>query len=313
MSNRHEHKHEHKHEHGHSHHHHEVTEDTLKGRAFLLGIILNTLFVAGEFGAGFLFNSMGLLADAGHNLGDVSGLLISLSAFLLARKKYTRHFTYGYRKGTIWATLFNAVILLAAAGIIVAECIRKFIHPEPVGGFPIIITAGLGIIVNGLTVLVFARGKEEDLNVKGAYLHMLADALVSAGVVISGILIMCTGWSIIDPVIGIVIALVILFSTWGLLRDSIRLGMDGVPPGLSAEKIRDHLQKHGEVQAVHHLHIWPISTTENAMTAHIVLKSPEKLEEVRAALRSELSVHGIGHATLEFETCVTECADKNMA
>ena len=296
--------------HHHDHHHaHEISADSLKGRAFLFGIVLNTLFVIGEFTAGFLFHSMGLLADAGHNLGDVSGLLISLAAFLLARKQYSRNYTYGFRKGTIWAALLNAAILLVAVGAIVMECIRKFLSPEPVGGWPIIITAGIGIVVNGLTVLFFHREKEHDLNVKGAYLHMLADTMVSAGVVLSGILILWTGWKIVDPLIGLVIAVVILFSTWGLLKESVRLAMDGVPEGIHLKTIQEHLLADPNVEAVHHIHIWPISTTENALTAHVVLRDLRKLEETRDHLRSELAEHGIGHATLEFESLQTVCPD----
>ncbi len=300
----------HAHEHHHGHHRHGVTAEAVKGRAFLLGITLNSVFVAGEFTAGFLFNSMGLLADAGHNLGDVSGLLISLCAFLLAQKHYSRNYTYGFRKGTIWASLINAAILLTAVGAIITECVRKFLSPEPVGGLPIIITAGIGIVINGLTVFLFAREKEHDLNVKGAYLHMLADTLVSAGVVLSGVLILWTGWSMLDPVIGLVIAAVILVSTWGLLKESIRLVMDGVPSGIDAEKIRAHLLTQENVKAVHHLHIWGVSTTENAMTAHIVLHDLSRIELARTALRHELAEHGIGHATLEFESESTCCPDK---
>ena len=206
------------HTHHHHHHHQALSADSIKGRAFLFGIVLNTLFVIGEFTAGFFFNSMGLLADAGHNLGDVSGLLISLAAFLLAKKRYLPNYTYGLRKGTIWASLLNAAILLVAVGAIVTECIRKFFSPEEVGGWPIILTAGIGVIINGLTVFFFQREKEHDLNIKGAYLHMLADTLVSIGVVLSGILILWTGWNIVDPMIGLVIAVVILFSTLGLLK-----------------------------------------------------------------------------------------------
>ena len=298
------------HEHHHHHHHHELSADAVKGRAFLFGIVLNTLFVIGEFTAGFLFNSMGLLADAGHNLGDVSGLLISLVAFLLAKKRYLPNYTYGLRKGTIWASLLNAAILLVAVGAIVTECIRKFLSPEEVGGWPIIITAGIGVVINGLTVFFFQREKEHDLNVKGAYLHMLADTLVSVGVVLSGILILWTGWNIVDPLIGLVIAVVILFSTWGLLKESVRLAMDGVPAGIHVETIREHLLEEPNVEAIHHLHIWPISTTENALTAHVVLRDVRKWEETRKRLHEELSEHGIGHATLETESPTTQCPDK---
>ncbi len=299
----------HKHGHGHHHHHHEVTQENAKGRAFLLGIILNTVFVIGEFIAGFLCNSMGLLADAGHNLGDVSGLLISLAAFLLAKKKHMKNFTYGLRKGTIWASLFNSAILLAAASMIIAECIRKIIHPEPVGGLPIILVASIGIVINGLTVFLFAREKEHDLNVKGAYLHMLADTLVSVGVVVSGLLILWTGWNMLDLLIGLVIAAVILFSGRGLLKESICLAMDGVPAGIKVETIRKHLLENPGVKEVHHLHIWSVSTTENAMTAHVVLHDLHTLEQIKSELKKELAEHGIRHSTLEFESGTVPCPE----
>lgn len=298
------------HESHHHPHHHELSAEALKGRAFLFGIALNTLFVIGEFTAGLFFNSMGLLADAGHNLGDVSGLLISLAAFLLARKRYLPHYTYGLRKGTIWASLLNAAILLFAVGAIVTECIRKFLSPEAVGGWPIIITAGIGVVVNGMTAFCFIREKEHDLNVKGAYLHMLADTMVSVGVVLSGILILCTGWSLVDPIIGLIIAVVILISTWGLLKESVRLAMDGVPAGIQVDTIQAHLLEDANVQSVHHLHIWPISTTENALTAHIVLSNLQELDATRERLHAGLMKHGINHATLEFESSQTRCPDK---
>lgn len=297
-------------DHEHHHHHHELSADAVKGRAFLFGIVLNTLFVIGEFAAGFLFQSMGLLADAGHNLGDVSGLLISLAAFLLARKRYCQNYTYGFRKSTIWASLLNAAILLIAVGVIMTECIRKFLSPAEVGGWPIIITAGIGVVINGLTAFLFLREKEHDLNVKGAYLHMLADTLVSVGVVLSGVLILWTGWNIVDPLIGLVIAVVILFSTWGLLKESVRLAMDGVPEGIQVDVIREHLQEDPNVKAIHHLHIWPISTTENALTAHVVLNDLQQLDATGVRLHEELAEHGISHATLEFESPAAHCPDK---
>lgn len=297
-------------DHEHHHHHHELSADAVKGRAFLFGIVLNTLFVIGEFAAGFLFQSMGLLADAGHNLGDVSGLLISLAAFLLARKRHCQNYTYGFRKSTIWASLLNAAILLVAVGVIMTECIRKFLSPAEVGGWPIIITAGIGVVINGLTAFLFIREKEHDLNVKGAYLHMLADTLVSVGVVLSGVLILWTGWNIVDPLIGLVIAVMILFSTWGLLKESVRLAMDGVPEGIQVDVIREHLQEDPNVKAIHHLHIWPISTTENALTAHVVLNDLQQLDATGVRLHEELAEHGISHATLEFESPAAHCPDK---
>ena len=251
-----------------------------------------------------------LSADAGHNLGDVSGLLISLAAFLLARKRHCQNYTYGFRKSTIWASLLNAAILLVAVGVIMTECIRKFLSPAEVGGWPIIITAGIGVVINGLTAFLFLREKEHDLNVKGAYLHMLADTLVSVGVVLSGVLILWTGWNIVDPLIGLVIAVVILFSTWGLLKESVRLAMDGVPEGIQVDVIREHLQEDPNVKAIHHLHIWPISTTENALTAHVVLNDLQQLDATGVRLHEELAEHGISHATLEFESPAAHCPDK---
>ncbi len=295
-------------EHGHHHHHHaELPASADMGKRYLFGIILNAAFVMVEFGAGLWYGSMGLLADAGHNLGDVGSLLIAMIAFWLARKSRTENFTYGFRKATIHASLINAVILLVAVGAIVVECVRKLLNPEEVGGLPIIITAGVGIIVNGLTVLLFRRDGERDLNARGAYLHMLADTLVSIGVVISGIVIWCTGWTVCDPIIGLVIAAVILASGWGLMKESLRLSLDGIPAGIDLEEIRREVLENGNVAGIHHLHIWPISTTENAMTAHVVLRDLTELENTKQAIRAELLEHGIGHSTLEFEAIGTQC------
>ncbi len=303
----------HHHHHHHDHHNHEVTADTVKERMFLLGILLNTLYVAGEFTAGIIYSSMGLLADAGHNLGDVSGLLISLAAFLLAKKRFFRNYTYGLRKGTVWASLVNALILLVTVGIITGECIRKIISPVQIEGYPVIITAGAGIVINGLTVFLFAKGRKHDLNVKGAYLHMLADTLVSAGVAVSGLVILWTGWRMADPLAGFAVAMVILFSTYGLLKESFRLAMDGVPGTIDQDEIRRHMLNHDNICDIHHVHIWAISTTENAITAHAVLNDLTRLEECRNFLRRELAGHGITHATFEFESPETRCPDNTAS
>ena len=301
--------------HNHSHHAHFAAQDGSNsensgtGRAFLIGIILNTVYVAAEFFAGFVYDSMGLLADAGHNLSDVGGLLLSMTAFILARRRHAKNYTYGFRKATILASLANAVILFVAVGAIAFECIQKFRHPAEIGGLPIIVTAGIGIIINGATVVILNRGKKGDLNVRGAYLHMLADTLVSVGVVVSGAAIMWTGISVIDPIVGLIIAAVILASAWGLLRESIRLSLDGIPEGVDVDEIVRHLEDDENVAAVHHVHVWPISTTENALTAHIVLKNLSELEPTRNRLREELREHGVPHSTLEFETSATDCPD----
>jgi len=296
-----------------THHHHDhsalMPSDRHMGRALVIGIVLNAGFVLAEFTAGIVYDSMGLLADAGHNLSDVGGLLLSLIAFLLAQRQRTKYYSYGFRKATVLAALINATILFVAVAVIIFECLERIRQPVAIGGWPLIITAGIGIVVNGLTVLLFHRGKDRDLNIKSAYLHMLADTLVSVGVVLSGGLILWTGLTIIDPVVGLLVATVILFSAVRLMRESFRLAMDGVPTGLDAELIRVQMQSIENVKAVHHIHIWPISTTENALTAHVVLQAISAMEVTKLALRQELRQRGIAHTTLEFEEESTTCTD----
>ena len=296
--------------HGHHHHHHHQSQYSGNmGLAFTVGIILNILFVAVEFIVGKWYNSMGLLADAGHNLSDVGNLAISMAAFLLAKKRYSATFTYGFRKSTILASLLNALILFAAVVFIIVECIEKFRHPQTVGGMAIMLTAGIGILINGGTVLFFQRDKEHDVNVKGAYLHMLADTLISAGVVISGVIIYFTNWTIIDPIVGMVIAGVIIVSSYPLLTESLRLVLDGIPSAVQAPELLNQLRHHNNVSDIHHCHIWAISTTENALTAHVVLKDFAALEQTRAELHAESAEHGVTHATFEFEH--RPCASSN--
>ena len=214
------------------HHHHEHSHRlTSLNKAFIIGIALNITFVIVEFGVGFYYNSLGLLSDAGHNLGDVASLVLAMLAFRLEKVHPNSRYTYGYKKSTILVSLLNAVILLIAVGIIIAESIDKLFHPVSVDGSAIAWTAGVGVVINALTAWLFMKDKDKDLNVKGAYLHMAADTLVSVGVVASGIIITYTGWSIIDPIIGLGIAVIIIVSTWGLLHDSLRLSLDGVPVG----------------------------------------------------------------------------------
>ena len=291
----------------HDHHSHTAPTEN-KGVMFTLGILLNIGFVLAEFAMGIYFSSMGLLSDAGHNLSDVGSLALSMVAFLLAQRQVSTNFTYGYRKATIHASLLNALILLVAVGGIGVECIQKLRHPTRVDGLPIIITAGVGILVNGATTLLFLKDKDKDLNVKGAYLHMLADTLVSVGVVISGIIIMFTGWAVLDPIIGLAIAIVILIAGWGMLTESLRLALDGIPGNIDMPEIQEHILANDNVEDIHHLHIWPISTTMNALTAHIVLKDINGLETTKTQLRSMLAKHGIAHSTFEIELSGTECA-----
>lgn len=293
--------HEHSHQHSHA-----INAESLN-KAFIIGIVLNLAFVVIEFVAGFWFDSLALLSDAGHNLSDVVSLVLALLAFRLAKVKANERYTYGYKKSTILVSLLNAVILLVAVGAIVIESIHKLNNPAVVPGGAIAWVAGVGVLINAFTAFLFMKDKEKDLNVKGAYLHMAADALVSVGVLVAGIVISRTGWYIIDPIIGLIVAVVILISTWNLLHDSLRLTLDGVPTSIDSQKVVKAIRALPGVDDVHHIHIWAISTTENALTAHIVLKQPEGMQEVKHLIRHRLEDFGIGHATLEFEVPGEHC------
>lgn len=291
----------------HSHQHsHAINAESLN-KAFIIGIVLNLAFVVIEFAAGFWFDSLALLSDAGHNLSDVVSLVLALLAFRLAKVKANERYTYGYKKSTILVSLLNAVILLVAVGAIVIESIHKLSNPAVVPGGAIAWVAGVGVLINAFTAFLFMKDKEKDLNVKGAYLHMAADALVSVGVLVAGIVISRTGWYIIDPIIGLIVAVVILISTWNLLHDSLRLTLDGVPTSIDSQKVVKAIRALPGVDDVHHIHIWAISTTENALTAHIFLKQPEGMQEVKHLIRHRLEDFGIGHATLEFEVPGEHC------
>lgn len=288
---------------GHPHNHsHAGTLDHLN-RAFVLGIALNVVYVAVELVAGLILNSVSLISDAGHNLSDVVSLILALLAFRLAQVKPNQKYTYGYKKSTVLVSLLNACILLVAVGIIFWESIQKIRDPHPVEGGAIAWVAGVGIIINAFTAWLFMKDRKRDLNVKGAFLHMAADALVSLGVVVSGIVISLTGWYIIDPIIGMVIAVVILVSTARLLLDSVRLSIDGVPVGIiPPDQVRSRVMECvPQVKDMHHIHIWAISTTENALTAHVAVASPSEEGTVKEAVKHELCELGITHSTLEFE------------
>ncbi len=293
--------------HEHSHQHSHAINAKSLNKAFIIGIVLNLAFVVIEFAAGFWFDSLALLSDAGHNLSDVVSLVLALLAFRLAKVKANERYTYGYKKSTILVSLLNAVILLVAVGAIVIESIHKLNNPAVVPGGAIAWVAGVGVLINAFTAFLFMKDKEKDLNVKGAYLHMAADALVSVGVLVAGIVISRTGWYIIDPIIGLIVAVVILISTWNLLHDSLRLTLDGVPTSIDSQKVVKAIRALPGVDDVHHIHIWAISTTENALTAHIVLKQPEGMQEVKHLIRHRLEDFGIGHATLEFEVPGEHC------
>lgn len=293
---------------GHDHAHHDHSVSSLN-KAFLLGIALNVAFVAVEFTVGIYYGSMGLLSDAGHNLSDVAGLLLAMLAFRLAQAHATPHYTYGYKKSTVLISLLNSMILLVAVGVIVAESVGRMLHPAPVEGGAIAWTAGIGVLINGFTAWLFLKDKDRDLNVKGAYLHMAADALVSVGVLVSGLVISWTGWTLIDPIVGLVVAVIIVASVWSLTRDSLRLSLDGVPSGIRIEDLERTMASVPGVEAVHHIHVWAISTTENALTAHVVLADPGRPEPVKRQLKALLEEAGIHHATLEFESPAEHCCD----
>lgn len=301
------------HHHHHHHHTHVSPSDSRQQKIYLFAIILNLLFVFAEAGIGLFGNSLGLLADAGHNLGDVFSLLLALIAVRLAATHGTKRFTYGYRKSSILIAFLNAIILLVAVGGIVVESIDKIRdffavngQQPTVNGELITWTAAIGILINGFTAWMLSRG-QHDINSRGAYLHMLADTLVSVGVVISGIIITYTGWSLIDPIISLVIAAVILISTWNLLMESGRMSIDAVPEGTNPDEIHSLISDVDGVSDVHHLHIWAISTSEVALTAHVVIEDKNTMESTVEEIKSLLSSHGISHSTIEIETPLSHC------
>ncbi len=297
-------------EHHHHHHHHYEVESEQSGQILMVGIVLNLLFVVVELVMGWMYGSLGLLGDAGHNLGDVFSLIMAFLAYRLARIPATKRYTYGYRKSTILVSLLNAIILLVAVGAIVVEAVRKLQAPADVNGEAVSWTAALGIVVNGITAYMLMSKRKGDLNMRGAFLHMVADTLVSVGVLLSGVVIMVWGITIVDPVISLVIAVVILVSTWRLLADSLRLSLDGVPEGIDVDSITGVITSTPGVLGVHHLHIWAMSTTQNALTAHIVIDEMAQMEVVKEAVKSRLAQHAITHATLEIEVGVACCENK---
>lgn len=298
------------HQHHHHHHVHNHQIDSLNN-VFKISIALNVLYVVIEAGVGFYAGSLGLLSDAGHNLGDVFSLLLALLAFRLAKVHPTARYTYGYKKSTILISLVNALILVAAVCLIVVESIHKFSHPVAVDGTVVSWTAAVGIVVNGLTAWLLMRQQKGDLNVRGAFLHMAADTLVSLGVVVSGFVIQQTGCVLVDPVVSLVISVVILVSTWRLLKESVSLSLDGVPSSLSKGEVCDLLRNLPHIEDIHHVHIWAISTTEVALTAHIVLGNMEYMESVKDDVRRTLAAKGIAHCTLEMELSGCDCRCKD--
>ena len=279
--------------------------------AFKWGIALNLIFVIAEFTAGYISRSVGLMSDAGHNLSDVASMALALMACILATRHATGKYTYGYKKSTILVSVANAIILIAAVGVIIFESIEKIVRPVEVEGEWIIIVAGIGVIINGFTTWLFNRDKGRDLNIKATYMHMLADTLVSIGVIVSGVIIKFTGWNIIDPIIGMVIAAIILYSTWDILKDSIRLALDGTPEQFDVENIERQMEAEAGVEEVHHIHIWAISTTEYALTAHVVISDIDNMHLIKERLKALLVSIGIAHSTLEFEDNAHHCNDES--
>lgn len=302
----HEHNHEHHaHGHGFGHHHHHAPDWNKINFAFYIGIALNTIFVVIEIVAGLLTSSLSLLTDAGHNLSDVASLIISLMAFRLAKSKSNHRYTYGYKKTTILASLLNATILMTAVGVILWEAAWRFASPRPIDGLPIAAVAFIGIFINAITAFLFFKDKDKDINIKGAYLHLFADALVSLGVVLGGVAIYYTNAQWIDPVLSILIAVVILSGTWSLLKESFRLTLNGVPPNVDIDKVEQAAQNLPHCQRFYHVHIWALSTTENALTGHLVVDADLPLAEIdtiKHELRHRLEHLNIQHATIEIET-----------
>jgi cobalt-zinc-cadmium efflux system protein len=299
--------HDHGHAHGHAHgHHHHAPADF--GRAFAIGIALNGAYVIGEAVYGFYANSLALLADAGHNAGDVVSLALAWLAATLARRAPSTRFTYGLASSTILAALANAVLLALVTGAIAWEAVLRLMQPQPAAGALMMAVAAVGIVVNGVTAMMFASGRKRDLNVRSAFLHMASDALVALGVVVAGGVILATGWLWLDPAVSLVIGAVIVWGTWSLLREALALALGGVPAGVDRGGVARYLADLPGVTEVHDLHIWGMSTTETALTAHLVRPGAALddalLADACAELKRRFSIH---HATLQIESGSTPC------
>lgn len=276
------------------------------GRAFALAVALNVAIVIVQAIYGVIAHSTALLADAGHNLSDVLGLLLAWGAAWLATRRPSARYTFGYGSSSILASLVNAGLLLFACGVIVAEAIGRLMNPAPVAGLAVFVVATVGIVVNGISAWLFMRGQKEDLNIRGAFLHMAADAGISAAVAVSGLVIIYTNWTWLDPVMSLIVVAVVVAGTWSLLRDSLRLALDAVPPGVDMQRIREYLGGQPGVIDVHDLHVWALSTTGNALSAHLVMPAghpgDESLDRIVVVLRERFSMQ---HATLQVDLGTT--------
>ena len=292
--------HSHGHEHGGQGHSHAPASF---GRAFAIGTALNLGFVIVEVIYGLSAGSVALLADAGHNMSDVLGLVIAWGAATLGRRRPSGRYTYGLRSSSILAAFLNALLLLVATAIIAVEAIRRFAEPTSVAGKTVMIVAGVGILINGVTALLFMRGRKGDLNIKASFTHMAADAGLAAGVVVAGLLIVLTGKTWIDPIMSLIVVLVIAVGTWGLLRDSVNMSLQAAPPGLNPKEIGAFLSEQDGVQQIHDLHVWPMSTTETALTVHLLVPSGYPGDAFTARLAADLrEKFGVHHATIQIET-----------
>jgi len=293
-------------------HHHHAPKISNLNRAFIIGIIINLIYVSIEFGAGLYYDSLALISDAGHNLTDVASLALALLAFRLAKVKSNDKFTYGYRKSTILVSLINSVVLFIVIGGILWESISRLNNPTVIEGIPISVVAGVGIVINAVSAFLFFKEKDNDLNVKGAYLHLMADAAVSLGVVISGLLIFYFHLYWLDLAMSLIIVLVIFYSSWNLFKDSLSLTLDGVPKGIQFKEVISVIKKVEGVLDVHHLHVWAISTSQNAMTAHIIISKNTDMATqnlIKNKIKHVLEHSNIQHSTLEFETEDENCCD----
>jgi cobalt-zinc-cadmium efflux system protein len=285
------------HHHGHAHAHGAVDH----GRAFALGIGLNVAFIAAEVAGGLWADSLALLADAGHNASDVLSLVLAWAALAMARRPPTRKRTYGLGRGTILASLLNALVLLVAVGAMAWEAIQRLFAPVPVASLTVIVVAGIGVLVNGFTAWLFVGGAKGDVNIRGAYLHMAADAGISMGVVLAAMVIALTGWLWLDPGVTLLICAAIVWGTWGLLKESFDLAMDSVPSGIDQAEVEAWLAARPGVAAVHDLHIWPLSSTEVALTAHLVRPAGTDDRFLFETTQGLAEHFGIGHSTLQLE------------
>lgn len=305
----HGHGHGHDHAHGHSHGHHHHGDPNSQGRAFAIAIALNSIFVLVEFGYGFIAHSTALMADAGHNLSDVLGLMLAWGAAILAKRAPSGRFTYGLRSSSMLAALFNAMLLMLACGAIAWEAVQQLLDPHPVNGVTVSVVAAVGIAINGFSAWLFMAGSKDDLNIRGAYLHLAADAAISLGVLLAGLAVLYTGWLWLDPMVSIAIVILVMLGTWSLLRESLRMMLAAVPQNVDAVAVKQYLQASVGVREVHDMHIWSMSTTETALTAHLVMPEGHPGDAALDGLRQQLRERfAIQHSTLQIELGTTDHA-----